>query len=168
MFARIENGVAVAYPVEPRAEQPNTSFPWDWPGGVVNGVQYAGVRPVDVPVASVAQRAVEVSPALIDGVWTQTWMLVDLTPEQQTAQLEDWRRTLSVSPLQIRRALRQAGLFEAVSAFVSSADDDVQDAWEYATQIDRDNPLIVAAAQALSVTDAQVDDLFRKASEIRT
>lgn len=166
MFGRIENAVVAAYPVDPHSEQPDTSFPWDWPGGIINGVEYVRVRPSDVPAASMTQQAVEQAPALVDGAWTQVWTLVDLTPDEQQARLNDWRRTLSVSPLQIRRALRQAGLFEAVSAFVASADDDVRDAWEYAVQIDRTDPLIVGAAEALGVTDAQVDDLFRLAATL--
>ena len=166
MFARIENAVVTAYPVEPHSEQPDTSFSWDWPGGIVNGVEYARVRPADVPAASMTQQVVEQAPALIDGVWTQTWALVDLTPEEQQTRLNDWRRTLSVSPLQIRRALRQAGLFDAVVAFVDSASDDVRDAWEYAVRIDRTDPLIAAAGQALGVTDAEVDDLFRLAATL--
>lgn len=73
---------------------------------------------------------------------------------------------LAVSPVQIRRALRQAGLYGAVSAFVAAADPDVQDAWEYATEIDRRSPLIAGAAEALGKSEAEIDDLFRLASSL--
>lgn len=166
MFARIENAVVAAYPVDPHSEQPDTSFPWDWPGGIINGVEYVRVRPSDVPAASMMQQAVEQAPVLTDGVWTQTWALVDLSPEEQQARLNDWRRTLSVSPLQIRRALRQTGLLDNLTAYVEGSSVEVREAWEYAVQIDRTDPLIVGAAQSLGVTDAQVDDLFRLAATL--
>lgn len=67
----------------------------------------------------------------------------------------------SISPLQARRALRAAGLIDEVNVAVSSADADTQDAWEYATEIRRDNEIIAAMAAQFGLTDAQVDDLFR-------
>lgn len=73
----------------------------------------------------------------------------------------------SVSPVQIRRALRRSGLYEAVAGFVAAADPDVQDAWEYATEIDRHNPLIAAAAAALGKTDTEIDELFRLAASLQ-
>lgn len=82
MFARIEGAAVAAYPVDLRAAHPNTSFPWDWPGGVVEGVEYARVLPVDVPQTNHTQNHIEGTPDLIDGVWTQTWIVTDATPEQ--------------------------------------------------------------------------------------
>ncbi len=72
----------------------------------------------------------------------------------------------SVSPVQIRRALRRSGLYDAVAGFVAAADSDVKDAWEYATEIDRHNPLINAAAAALGKTDAEIDALFSLAASL--
>lgn len=69
----------------------------------------------------------------------------------------------SVSPLQMRRALRQQGLTEAVAAYVAQQNADTQDAWEYAVEIRRDDALIASAARAMNKTDAQIDDLFRLA-----
>lgn len=166
MYARIENGTVAAYPVDPRAEQPATSFPWDWAGGVVDGVEYARVMPVDVPQVDHTKNFTEGPPCAVDGVWTQTWVVTEASPEEVAQRLAAMRARMTVSPLQIRRALRQSGLFEAVVAFIASASDDVRDAWEYALQIDRADPLIAGAAQALGVTDEQVDDLFRLAATL--
>lgn len=166
MFARIENAVLVAYPVDPRSEQPDTSFPWDWQGGVVNGAEYALVRPSDVPAVSGTQKAVQAEPALIDGVWTQVWTVVDLSPEEREAALAMWRRTRSVTPLQIRRALRQMGMLDDVTAFVEASSVEVREAWEYAVQIDRTNELIAAAAASIGATDEDVDELFRLAATL--
>jgi hypothetical protein len=72
----------------------------------------------------------------------------------------------SVTPLQARRALRQAGLLAAVEAAVAQADDDTQDAWQYALSIERSNPIIAALAAQLDMTDEQIDDLFRLAATL--
>lgn len=69
----------------------------------------------------------------------------------------------SASPLQIRKALRQMGLKAAIDTFIAGQDEEVQEAWEYAVQIDRDNALIAAAAAQLNKTEADIDDLFRLA-----
>lgn len=73
---------------------------------------------------------------------------------------------LSITPLQARRALRAAGLLDAVNGAVALADPDTQDAWEYAIEVRRDNPIIAGMAAALGLTDAQLDDLFRTAATL--
>jgi hypothetical protein len=71
----------------------------------------------------------------------------------------------SVTPLQARKALRQAGLYDAVMAWISQQSDEVQETWEYALEIRRDNPIIAAAAAELELTEQQVDDLFIAAAQ---
>lgn len=166
MFARIEGGAVAAYPVDLRAEQPGTSFPWDWAGGVVNGAEYARVVPVDVPQVNHTKNFTEGAPALVEGVWTQTWIVTDASPEEIAARLAEIRSRMVVSPLQIRRALRQVGLYTSVMAYVGTQDEDTQDAWEYAVEIRRDDALINTAATGLGVTPADVDDLFRLAATL--
>jgi hypothetical protein len=70
-----------------------------------------------------------------------------------------------VTPLQARRALRAAGLLATVNAWVASQpNDDIRDAWEYASIIERHGAIVIAAAAALSLTDAQLDALFTAAA----
>lgn len=66
----------------------------------------------------------------------------------------------TVTPLQLRRALRRMGLKTAVEAYVAQANEDVRDAWEYAFVIEIDDPLLVTAAQLLGV---DLQSLFRLA-----
>lgn len=73
---------------------------------------------------------------------------------------------VSVSPLQIRKALRQIGLNNAVMEFIKTAPVEVQEAWEYAIEIRRDDPFILAAAVSLQQSEAQIDNLFRLASTL--
>lgn len=166
MYARIEAGGVAAYPVDPRAEQPNTSFPWDWAGGVVDGAEYARVVPVDVPQVDYTKNFAEGQPLLVDGVWTQTWIVTEASSEEIAARLSEIRSRMVVSPLQIRRALLQKSLLDAVTAFVDQADLETRMAWEYAVQIDRSDALIAAAAANISATEADVDDLFRLAATL--
>ena len=73
---------------------------------------------------------------------------------------------VSVTPLQLRNALSQAGLRQAVEAFVDAAGLATQDAWHYATVIERNSPLIVAGAAKLNLTEKQIDDLFTLAATL--
>jgi len=72
----------------------------------------------------------------------------------------------SVTPLQMRKALRASGLHADVLAYVAGLNDEAQEAWEYATVIERGNPLIVAAAQSFGKTDEEIDAMFRLAASL--
>lgn len=73
----------------------------------------------------------------------------------------------SVTPLQMRKALRQVGLKPAVDAYVASlADEEAVEEWEYAISMERGNPMLNSAAALLGMTEEQVDDLFRLAAQI--
>jgi len=95
--------------------------------------------------------------------WVQTWIVTDKTPEEIAAELATWRASVSVSPMQIRRALRSMRLFDAITIYLESASDEVIEEWEYAIQIDRTNEIIVNAALILGMSEEEVDDLFRLA-----
>lgn len=69
----------------------------------------------------------------------------------------------AVSPLQMRKALRATGLKAAVDQFVTGADDETREAYEYAIEYLRTDPLINGAAQMLGKSEAELDDLFRLA-----
>jgi len=88
------------------------------------------------------------------------------TPEEIAAEQEQWRKSTSVTPLQIRRALRQTGLLDEVQSFIESSSVEVREAWEYAIQIDRNNELIIGAANAIGVSEQEVDNLFRLAATL--
>ena len=66
----------------------------------------------------------------------------------------------SMTPRQVRLVLTQAGLRAQVEAAVALADQDTKDTWEFSTVIDRSNPLLVAMATSLGMTETQLDELF--------
>jgi len=70
-----------------------------------------------------------------------------------------------VSPKQFRMALNQVpGLRAQVEAAVAAADQNTQDAWEYATNIQRDDAYVIALGSALGLSTAEIDDIFRAAA----
>lgn len=73
-----------------------------------------------------------------------------------------------VTRLQAKAALLQAGLLDAANAHFAqaAADPMARLAWAEATTFERDSRLVAATAAALNLSSAQVDDLFRTASEI--
>jgi hypothetical protein len=98
-------------------------------------------------------------------------IVVDLsTGEQQVVPLTDEEIAAfvapglvvpaSISPLQARKALRAANLMEAVNAWLATQPEEVREEWEYAREIERDNPTIAAACAALGLTEEQRDQLF--------
>lgn len=66
----------------------------------------------------------------------------------------------AVTPLQIRMAINAMDLREQVEAYVATLDQTAQDAWEYATIIERNNPILVNGAIAMGKTVEELDQLF--------
>ncbi|MBJ7543270.1 hypothetical protein [Rhodomicrobium udaipurense] len=71
----------------------------------------------------------------------------------------------SVTPLQIVRALRQAGLKGAFDAALA-VDAEAKEDFNLAREIERDDPLVASIATALGKTSAEVDDIFRLAATL--
>lgn len=72
----------------------------------------------------------------------------------------------SVTPLQMRKAIRHAGLKATVDQFLRETDEEIAEAWEYATTIERENPFVQTAITGLGMADEQIDDLFRLAATL--
>jgi hypothetical protein len=116
-------------------------------------------RFVEIQAEVITGSSVQITDTEI--VETQTGR--DRTPEENQEILNQWRKSVSVSPLQIRRALRAVGLLDEINAFVESSSVEVREAWEYAIQIDRTNEMLLDASSAMGMSDLEVDDLFRLA-----
>ena len=71
-----------------------------------------------------------------------------------------------VTMRQARLALLSAGLLDDVEMVVAAAGREAQLEWEYAAVVDRSNPAVAAVQQQKSLTDAQIDDLFREAAKL--
>ena len=67
----------------------------------------------------------------------------------------------AISRFQAKAALQQAGLLEEVEAAITAADDLTKLAWSETQEFVRGSPTIVALGAALSLSETQIDDLFR-------
>ena len=67
---------------------------------------------------------------------------------------------------QAKRVLLKAGLLDDVEAAVAAADRETQIDWAEATEMRRDWPTLVAMAQALDMSDAQLDDMFIEGAKL--
>jgi len=123
-----------------------------------------GAGMIYLAFVSSAQTVDEVPPVLVDGVWTQQWVVRDLTVEELQA-----RVPRSVSRLQGMLAIAEAGLaaqfldwkagLDPVTDFAALAFLEGAQTWEY------DHPLLNAALEALGV-EAQKDALFTLAATL--
>lgn len=73
----------------------------------------------------------------------------------------------SVSDLQIRLALINAGLIDVVESWVSgSKDKEIQAWWDRSLRFERDNPMVETAAKSLGVDSKQLDELWLLAATL--
>lgn len=93
--------------------------------------------------------------------------LTEITSEEaENRNSEASHVPVSVTRLQARAALWQAGLLEAAELAVSESDKLTQIAWADAQEFRRDSPILQSIAQALGLTSDDLDALFVSASEI--
>lgn len=72
-----------------------------------------------------------------------------------------------VTMRQARLALLQQGLLQTVTdAIVNGTDEAMKIEWEYATEVRRDWPSLIALTESLNMTSADLDNLFQLASTL--
>lgn len=163
-YAIIENNTINQYPIDIQVQLPNTSMRANWPGGIVDGIEYILVNITPKPTYDQAtQNIVEGTPILLEGLCYQVWNVVEATPEEIASRLASKRASLACSPRQIRLALAGMGVLESIEAWVLTQPAAARIEWEYATIILRTDPLVTAAATALAMDDIQLDALFEQA-----
>lgn len=101
-----------------------------------------------------------------------------ITPDMTPITIEERDEILAPVPVipqivtmrQARRALLAANLYAQVNGAIAAMTGDEGDAaridWEFATTVERTNPLFVILASALSLTEEQIDELFVAAAAI--
>lgn len=71
-----------------------------------------------------------------------------------------------VTMRQARLELLKRALLDDVEAVITAAGREAQIQWEYASVVERSNPVIAIVQQQQGMTDAQIDDLFREAEKL--
>ena len=102
---------------------------------------------------------------------------MDLAPQHETM-LAEWVASYVAPPppppvvpqvltmRQARLVLNQVGLLDDVEAAVKAADRSVQIEWEFAGEVQRNWPTLVALASALNLDDASLDALFMAGAQL--
>lgn len=154
-----------------RAAHPLTVFPWPFapPDG------YDSVIDDEAPEHDpLTEQLVCGEPAQVDGQWRRSITVQPLPPEVVADNLERARLARvpqMVSRAQVKVALIQAGLWAQVLALVAAIPDPVERAVAEVTLHDtqewrRDSAFLAQAAQALDLTEQQLDELFVTAAEV--
>ena len=71
-----------------------------------------------------------------------------------------------VTMRQARLELLKRKLLDDVEAVITAAGREAQIQWEYASVVERSNPVIAIVQQQQGMADAQIDDLFREAAKL--
>lgn len=97
MFIKVTNGELskLDYTLgELRRDNPNTSFPKVIPDSTLAEYGVFKLKEVQTPKYDTKTARVVKSAALIDGVWTQTWTVVNLPVEDAAANVRGYRDSL--------------------------------------------------------------------------
>ena len=154
-----------------KKENPSVSFPKEIPEKTL--AEY-GLIPFTVQdmtkVDSSVQRVEPGSFIKTDAGYVKTWNVVDLSAEEKAAIVQAKRDGMVVTPRQARLALLGAGLLDQIEAGIAALPEPTKTAvtieWEYATHVDRNSQWVGALAQALQLTDEQLDQLFEVAATL--
>lgn len=137
MYAKVENNQVVKYPynnADIRKDNPNVSFPDTLSDAVLASIGAVKVAAVAAPAFdNKTHRLLENNPVLENGIWKQSWQVVELSVEQASANIRadrdrrlaetDWRFRSDMNPSQawvdycqaLRDIPQQAGFPHAVT-----------------------------------------------------
>lgn len=162
-YAKVENGVVTKYPysqADLQRDNPNTSYPANMPSAALATLGVLWVYDSDIPPHDANTQTVdEVAPEFVNGRVERRWTVRNLTAQELKA-----RVPAQVTMRQARLALLQYGVLAQVNAALAAMPGAEGEAarieWEYAQEVRRDAPLVAGMAQALWLTEADLDSLF--------
>lgn len=165
-----------------KKDNPTVSTPSVWTQETLDALGVDEVFASPMPEASGPYKIVERDGVVRDetGRFVYAWKEVDqfteyedevrgvVTVEEQIADYEaqraaERRATMACTPRQARLALASAGVYEAVQTAVAAVSDQARIEWEYATMVERTNPIITEMQGALGMSDEDLDNLFELA-----
>ena len=158
-FTYVDSVTGISIAKQPAANGP--VFP------AVTGLEYVWAResqyPTDVP--EFFGTCPDEADTQIDGV-----LGVYLQADWETMRDDEMRARnpvpQQVTMRQARLELLKRGLLDDVEAVIAAAGREAQIRWEYASIVERSNPVIAIVQQQQGMTDAQIDDLFREAAKL--
>lgn len=94
MYVKTENGVVTQYPYSYSqliVDNPNTSFPESMPDNQLDSWGVFPVTEVAQPTPAPGEIVEEITPAEINGVWTQQWNVRAATQQETDSQADEVR-----------------------------------------------------------------------------
>lgn len=88
---------------------------------------------------------------------SEAYNYFEITPESQP-----W----TITPLQAKTALYNAGLLESVEAYMETADTPTKLAWNAAQEFSRTSSMLISIGDLLGLSETEIDNLFLAAKEI--
>lgn len=187
MHAHILDGAVADYPYHLRATDGGDparcakrlypgAFPLPGSWELCSPEQLAAVNAVPVVAVERPAGAREITPTLVDGVWTQTWAappaydpITEIIRWNGTQWVVEARLPGAVSRYQIRRALRALNRLTVFNNYITSlpADSPVREKWEQGAQsFTFGKAWCIATRDGLGLTNAQILALWRAAEAI--
>ena len=182
LYATITTGAVNEYPVDLRARLPNTSMRENWPGGEVDGIEYALVNPSPQPDYDPrTQNLTEATPALVAGTWTQQWAVSDASPEEIAERLQIRREEQAVPAWQARVVLAGmspysegplasapgANLLQQIDAFAGQAlSAPAREKFKGAATWRRTDAMLLQLSALAGLDDAAIDAWFAAAEQV--
>ena len=172
MYALITNETLTKYPYsqyELKQDNPSISFPQTLNDELLaeHGVYVVSeIYPATTETQVIVFATV---PELVNGVWTLTHTLRDKTVEELAeadAELAASRAAMVVTMRQARLQLLALGSLAVINAAIATMPEEAQVEWEYATEVQRTNPLLTALVQLLGWSEADTDLYFTEAAKL--
>jgi len=165
MYIKLVDNTPVSYDINQlKRDNPQVSFPTTIPANVLEDYDVYPLNSTKQPEYNPDTQKLTIgTPVQKNGEWFENWVITNKSESEIEFELNQWRENMKVSPLQIRRALRQQGLYESILDYISKQDPEIQDAWEYAIEIQRNDLLIIMAADELGYEPVEVDNIFKLA-----
>lgn len=115
----------------------------------------------ETPSGATSSQNASRSVAQVNGIWTTVWTLTDKTAEELAAMIPK-----TVTSVQAKTALYDAGLYASIATYMLTAPVPQQLAWNDSPTFDRQSPTLQAIAGALGLSSTQLDALFIAASQV--
>lgn len=156
------NNITYPYTIQLlKNEYPHTSFPNEISSSLLAEYNVYTVLNTQKPDCNqLTEDVIELAPALISDVWTQQWQVITVSSEIAESRIQAVRDEMSCTPRQARLILQQMNLLEAVETWITTSDAATKIEWNFAQEIKRTWPPLIACAIALNLTDSNLDDMF--------
>jgi hypothetical protein len=166
-----------------KAENTNTSFPKVWTAATLESVDVDPVLAGPKPETGEYEVAVGDGAVQSNGNWVEAWKVQPMfnqyvdadgkavsvdeqIAEYEASKLQKRREGMTVSNVDLRLALNDAGVYGSVEGAMAKSTNttELEIQWNFSSTVNRLDPWVIEIATALDMSDDQLDELFSKAA----